>query len=71
MSLAEGKVIVALEGGYNLSTISYCMTMCAKALLGDPMPPLPPGLIPSQSAIEAITNVVATHRKYWSSLDFK
>ncbi|CAG0908416.1 unnamed protein product, partial [Cyprideis torosa] len=34
--LAEGKMVVALEGGYNLASISSAMTLCAKALLGDP-----------------------------------
>ena len=32
----------ALEGGYNLNSISLSMTMVTKALLGDPMPHLAP-----------------------------
>ena len=32
-TLAGGRVVVALEGGYNLSSISYCMAMCTKARL--------------------------------------
>ncbi len=36
--LAEGRVVVALEGGYNLSSISESAAMCARALLGDPLP---------------------------------
>lgn len=33
---------MALEGGYNLNSISYSMTMCAKALVGDRLPPIKP-----------------------------
>jgi acetoin utilization deacetylase AcuC-like enzyme len=33
--LAGGRVVVALEGGYNLSSISNSMAACVKALLGD------------------------------------
>ena len=32
-SLAGGKVVVALEGGYNLDSISKSMAACGKALL--------------------------------------
>ncbi len=69
-NLANGRVIVALEGGYNLNTISLCMSMCVKALLGDPMPPLSLEPPPKPSAVQSIRNVVATHSKYWSSLAF-
>ncbi|XP_050709590.1 protocadherin Fat 1-like [Eriocheir sinensis] len=48
--LAEGRIVLALEGGFNLTTISYCMTLCAKALLGDLLPPLEPQLVPNKSA---------------------
>jgi len=36
--LAEGRVILALEGGYNLKSIAECMTTCGAALLGCPLP---------------------------------
>ena len=69
-SLANGKVIVALEGGYNLNSISLSMTMCTKALLGDPMPPVILDEPPKASALESIRNVIQAHSKYWSSLRF-
>lgn len=37
-ALAGGKIVVCLEGGYNVNSISYAMTMCTKTLLGDPVP---------------------------------
>ena len=57
-------MIVALEGGYNLNSISYSMTMCAKALVGDPLPPVTPKE-PKTSAKEAIKLVIHEHSKYW------
>ncbi|XP_045138133.1 histone deacetylase 6-like isoform X3 [Portunus trituberculatus] len=69
--LAEGRVVLALEGGYNLTTISYCMTLCAKALLGDPMPPLEAQLVPNKSAVHTINEVISVHSKYWSALCFQ
>uniref|UniRef100_A0A3B4ZG69 Histone deacetylase 6 n=1 Tax=Stegastes partitus TaxID=144197 RepID=A0A3B4ZG69_9TELE len=55
MSLAGGRVLLILEGGYNLSSISDSMTLCTSVLLGDPPPalarPLPP---PHHSAVATI-----------------
>lgn len=68
-SLAQGRVAILLEGGYNLESISYSMTMCAKALLGDPLPS-PRIDSPSPAAVSTIQRVVNHLRKYWSSLRF-
>jgi acetoin utilization deacetylase AcuC-like enzyme len=35
MSLADGKIVLALEGGYELSAITDAAEMCVKALSGD------------------------------------
>ena len=68
-SLAQGRVAVLLEGGYNLESISHSMVMCAKALLGDPLPsPQTDSLNPA--ALTAIQRVVHHQRKHWSSLRF-
>jgi histone deacetylase 4/5 len=34
-SLAGGRVVLALEGGYNLPAICDSAEMCARALVGD------------------------------------
>ena len=70
-SLAGGRLILTLEGGYNLESISYSMIMCVKALLGDPLPPLKRNLFPSQHAVNSINQVIEAHSKYWSCLSFK
>lgn len=46
------------------------MTMCTKALLGDPLPMLNPNLIPCTSAINSINNVLKTHKKFWPNLQY-
>ncbi|XP_026739230.1 histone deacetylase 6 isoform X2 [Trichoplusia ni] len=70
--LAGGRVILCLEGGYNITSISYSMTMCTKALLGDPIhhhyDPKTPAL---WSAIDTIHDVINTHKQYWKSLKFQ
>ncbi|XP_044067175.1 histone deacetylase 6 isoform X1 [Siniperca chuatsi] len=69
MSLAGGRVLLILEGGYNLSSISDSMAMCTSVLLGDPPPslvtPLPP---PHHSAVATINTVIRHHAPYWRSL---
>ncbi len=69
-NLAGGRVIVALEGGYNLNSISLSMTMCVKALLDDPMPHVDPVGEPKPSAVQTVRDVVRVLSPYWSSLAF-
>ncbi|XP_041801487.1 histone deacetylase 6 [Chelmon rostratus] len=69
MSLAGGRVLLILEGGYNLTSISDSMAMCTSVLLGDPPPslttPLPP---PHHNAVSTINEVIRHHAPYWRSL---
>lgn len=69
-SLANGRIVLCLEGGYNVNSISHAMAMCAKALLGDPLPLLHNVRKPSASCIETIHNVLEVQQKYWKSLRF-
>ncbi|XP_033029879.1 histone deacetylase 6 isoform X1 [Lacerta agilis] len=68
LGLAGGKVVVVLEGGYNLESISESMTMCTRSLLGDPLPPLGRLKAPHPSALQSLANAATVHRKYWASL---
>ncbi|CAD6242189.1 GSCOCG00009441001-RA-CDS, partial [Cotesia congregata] len=71
-SLANGRLILVLEGGYNVNSISYAMTMCTKALLGDPLAPITRSTAAlSTSAITSIKNVLKTHKPYWSNLVYQ
>ncbi|KAJ8393479.1 hypothetical protein AAFF_G00059520 [Aldrovandia affinis] len=68
MSLAGGRVLLILEGGYNLTSISESMCMCTSVLLGDPPPMLPALPPPHPKAAITINCVLRTHAPYWSSL---
>ncbi|RZF39849.1 hypothetical protein LSTR_LSTR000497 [Laodelphax striatellus] len=68
--LAGGRVILALEGGYNITSISYSMTACAKALLGDPLPALEANVVACPSAITSIKQVIQIQKEFWSALAF-
>lgn len=70
-ALANGKVILCLEGGYNVNSISHAMTMCTKALLGDPLPMLhTTKKPPNANCIETLQNVLNTQQAHWKSLKF-
>uniref|UniRef100_A0AAZ3NPH8 Protein deacetylase HDAC6 n=1 Tax=Oncorhynchus tshawytscha TaxID=74940 RepID=A0AAZ3NPH8_ONCTS len=68
MGLAAGRVLVILEGGYNLTAISESMSACTSILLGDPALPLPPLPPPHPNAAVSINKVIRTHSVYWLSL---
>ncbi|OQS01397.1 histone deacetylase 6 isoform X1 [Achlya hypogyna] len=66
-SLANGKVVLALEGGYNLQSIARSASACIRILLGDAVPPLtlePP----MASALVAIETTRRHLAPYWSCL---
>ena len=69
MPLAEGKIILALEGGYNLASISRAMGLCAKALLGDPAD-IPKMTRPDATAAQVLSDVARVHSDFWK-LAFK
>ncbi|KAM4020629.1 protein deacetylase HDAC6 [Anomaloglossus baeobatrachus] len=68
MGLAGGKVVLVLEGGYNLTSISESMSMCTRTLLGDPPPTISDLHAPRPAAIRAISSVLEVQQKYWRSL---
>lgn len=70
-SLAGGRVIVALEGGYNLTSISLSMAACVEVLLGDA--PQLPSLTPTadhirKAAIASIELSIQHLAPYWPLL---
>lgn len=64
MSLANGKVVAALEGGYDLDAISNSAVAVAKTLMGEPPPKI---TIPplNQQAERMLNKVQAYHAPYW------
>ncbi|XP_070571561.1 histone deacetylase 6-like [Ptychodera flava] len=70
MSLAEGKLALVLEGGYNVSTVSDSFTMCVRILLGEPCPPLQTTK-PCDSAIQSILDTISVHHQFWNCLQYQ
>ncbi|XP_044619595.2 histone deacetylase 6 isoform X4 [Equus asinus] len=68
MGLANGHIILILEGGYNLTSISESMAACTRSLLGDPPPLLTLTRPPLAGALASITETIQVHRRYWRSL---
>ncbi|HYK41845.1 MAG TPA: histone deacetylase [Thermoanaerobaculia bacterium] len=65
--LAGGKVVLALEGGYELEAISASAEACLRVLLGDLAPAPEPGPA-SHAATHVIDAVAAQHRPFWPQL---
>nr|XP_030702620.1 histone deacetylase 6 isoform X1 [Globicephala melas]XP_030702621.1 histone deacetylase 6 isoform X1 [Globicephala melas]XP_030702622.1 histone deacetylase 6 isoform X1 [Globicephala melas]XP_030702623.1 histone deacetylase 6 isoform X1 [Globicephala melas] len=68
MGLANGRIILILEGGYNLTSISESMAACTHSLLGDPPPLLTLLRPPLSGALASISETIQVHRRYWCSL---
>ena len=67
MSLAEGKLVVCLEGGYNLDAIARSSTAVAKTMMGEP-PERLTDTSPSISAVDDIKLVLRQQSRFWASL---
>uniref|UniRef100_A0A023GDE3 Protein deacetylase HDAC6 n=1 Tax=Amblyomma triste TaxID=251400 RepID=A0A023GDE3_AMBTT len=67
LPLANGRVILALEGGYNLSKLPSAVCHCVGALLGHQLPQLRPA-VPTLSAVESIRRTMGAHRRFWPCL---
>lgn len=70
-ALANGRIILILEGGYNVNSISYAMTLCNKALLGDPLMSLASHQLLRPSALTSIKDVLKIQKKYWPNLKYQ
>lgn len=67
--LANGRIALALEGGYNCTTVAYSMVCCMKTLLGDPLPQLDKFDPMIRSAADSINTVIANQKSNWSVLN--
>ena len=71
-SLAGGRLVIALEGGYSLDTLSEAGALCAHALLGhvDTLTRVNVcrETLAHQEAVKTVRNVIKTHGKYWKCL---
>ncbi|RAH49355.1 histone deacetylase hdaA [Aspergillus brunneoviolaceus CBS 621.78] len=67
MTLANGKVAVCLEGGYNFRSISKSALAVTKTLMGDP-PDRLHSTTPSEAATTTVRRVMMIQSAYWSCM---
>ena len=67
MSLAEGRVVACLEGGYNLDSIARSATAVARTFMGEP-PERMADTTPTNSGVEDVKTVLRQQSRFWSSL---
>jgi len=67
MSLADGKVAVCLEGGYNLYAISQSALAVARTLMGEPPPKMEVPKI-NKDAAWTLAKVQAYQAPYWECM---
>ncbi|XP_015944226.1 histone deacetylase 15 [Arachis duranensis] len=67
-TLSGGKMLVILEGGYNLRSISSSATAVIKVLLGDNPECEPENSVPSAAGLQTVMNVLKIQKNYWPSL---
>uniref|UniRef100_A0A8C1P578 Histone deacetylase n=1 Tax=Cyprinus carpio TaxID=7962 RepID=A0A8C1P578_CYPCA len=71
MGLAGGRLVLALEGGHDLTAICDASEACVSALLGNELDPLSEDVLqqrPNLNAIHSMEKVLEVHSKYWRSL---
>ncbi|XP_019334221.2 histone deacetylase 7 isoform X3 [Alligator mississippiensis] len=71
MSLAGGAVVLALEGGHDLTAICDASEACVSALLGNEPDPLPEESLrqkPNPNAVRSLETVIQVQSKYWSTV---
>uniref|UniRef100_A0A8B9M7P7 Histone deacetylase n=1 Tax=Accipiter nisus TaxID=211598 RepID=A0A8B9M7P7_9AVES len=71
MGLAGGRVVLALEGGHDLTAICDASEACVSALLGNELEPLPEKVFQQRAnanAVHSMEKVIEIHSKYWHSL---
>ncbi|XP_044071994.1 histone deacetylase 4 isoform X2 [Siniperca chuatsi] len=71
MGLAGGRLVLALEGGHDLTAICDASEACVSALLGNELDPIPDEVLqqrPNANSVHSMEKVLETHSKYWRSL---
>ncbi|XP_063933322.1 histone deacetylase 7-like [Zophobas morio] len=77
LSLAGGRVILCLEGGYHNSSLSAGAAACLRVLLGQSPPPLSRDSghgkahdynKPHEKSVSAFHKVIRTHIRYWKCM---
>ncbi|KAF6735741.1 Histone deacetylase 7 [Oryzias melastigma] len=71
MSLAGGRVVLALEGGHDLKAICDASEACVSALLGMEVEPLSQSVLdqkPCDNAVRSLQRVIQVQGEFWQSV---
>uniref|UniRef100_A0A670J5A3 Histone deacetylase n=1 Tax=Podarcis muralis TaxID=64176 RepID=A0A670J5A3_PODMU len=71
MKLAGGRVVLALEGGHDLTAICDASEACVSALLGLELEQMDQALLrqkPNANAVATLENVIEIQSKHWNSV---
>ncbi|KAK6127715.1 hypothetical protein DH2020_038555 [Rehmannia glutinosa] len=68
-SLSGGKLLVILEGGYNLRSISSSATAVIKVLLGESPRHNMDQIMPTRAGLRTVLEVLKIQSTYWPSLE--
>ncbi|XP_076349298.1 histone deacetylase 5-like isoform X2 [Tachypleus tridentatus] len=71
MQLAKGKLVMALEGGYDLTAVCDCSQVCVSTLLGENNCSLKAEEVirqPHWVAVEVLQQVISIQASYWPSI---
>ncbi|TKA64612.1 hypothetical protein B0A55_10054 [Friedmanniomyces simplex] len=67
MSLAEGRLAVCLEGGYNLDSIARSACAVGRTMMGEP-PDRLQNVKPTNKGVDVVKRVLRQQSKFWSCL---
>ncbi|KAL5726038.1 histone deacetylase [Ranunculus cassubicifolius] len=68
-TLSRGKLLVILEGGYNLRSISSSATSVIKVLLGDNPGKEMDRIAPTKAGLQTVMEVLQIQMEYWPKLE--
>ncbi|KAF6143791.1 hypothetical protein GIB67_016712 [Kingdonia uniflora] len=68
-AVSSGKLLVILEGGYNLRSISSSATAVIKVLLGEYPANEAKGIYPSKAGLETVLEVLKIQMRFWPNLE--
>ncbi|XP_068944862.1 histone deacetylase 5-like isoform X2 [Petaurus breviceps papuanus] len=72
MQVADGHVVMALEGGHDLTAICDASEACVNALLENELDPVPEDILnqtPNRNAIASLQKTTEIQSKYWKSVE--
>ncbi|UJR20839.1 hypothetical protein I4U23_023950 [Adineta vaga] len=72
MNLSNGKVVLVLEGGYELNALAECGKLCIEALLNRPIPTFSNETLeskPNSYAVRSLKQVIQVQREFWPLID--